>query len=74
MNCPFYGRHPFRTGLMDSGGNQCAIIADSYAPCVMEVSLKETPDYLTCELLKQARLCRSVIEEACRGLPEREPS
>lgn len=51
-NCPFYGRHmiliaqgsvslmPLRLILLDSGGNQCAITMDGYAPCLLEIEGK----------------------------------
>jgi hypothetical protein len=37
--CPFYGMHaiPSAAALMGSGGNQCALITDSYAPCRLEI-------------------------------------
>jgi hypothetical protein len=52
VNCPFYGRHltpaasahafqearrhPF--ALISQHGNQCAIVTDSYAPCLLEIA------------------------------------
>jgi hypothetical protein len=42
-NCPFYGRYLF-TGagavpflLIASSGNQCGLVTDAYAPCVLEI-------------------------------------
>ncbi len=60
MSCPFYGNSASRVsfGLIASGGNQCAIIVDSYAPCVMEVAMKKPPDAATCPLLKIAARAR----------------
>jgi len=57
MNCPFYARHavgePFAT-LVDTGGNQCALILDALAPCVMEVSDQKEPDAWRCPLIAAA--------------------
>lgn len=36
-NCPFYGCHDAMGLLIDSGGNQCALISESYSPCKMEL-------------------------------------
>lgn len=49
--CPFYGMHAIRGArmLMGSGGNQCAVIANAYAPCRMERDGKE-PIFEDCEL------------------------
>lgn len=39
-NCPFYGRHFVLLGrpftLVTQHGNECALIATSYSPCLME--------------------------------------
>lgn len=43
MQCPFYGKHaalvnsPSGGLLAESGGNQCALIIESYAPCKLEI-------------------------------------
>jgi hypothetical protein len=61
MSCPFYGKHAVaddRFPLIDSGGNQCALILDSFAPCVMEVSLAREPDAAKCGLLRVAAVAR----------------
>lgn len=67
MNCPFYGKHAVameKLGgvLVDSGGNQCAIIARSFSPCVMEVWLGKEPDSNTCELLRSVSIQRELYE------------
>lgn len=41
INCPFYGRHFFRGRdggflLVGQGGNECAAVTTSFAPCAME--------------------------------------
>ena len=52
--CPFYGFNGmFRFGdMMDSEGNQCALITDSYSPCQMEMDGDE-PNWNLCPI-KQA--------------------
>ncbi len=49
-NCPFYGRHLFNTSLiqrgtpftlMDSRGNQCALVTGTYSPCYLELEGRE---------------------------------
>jgi hypothetical protein len=62
MNCPFYGRalfaqmiQPFRFVLLDSQGNQCAIITDSHAPCRMEIEGLPI-DWKECPLVQHVRL------------------
>lgn len=39
--CPFYGFAYAMGVLMDSKGNQCALITSSYSPCRMEISGQE---------------------------------
>ena len=34
--CPFYGFYEADGSMVDSGGNQCALIADRHSPCKME--------------------------------------
>ena len=34
--CPFYGFSGIPGILMDTEGNQCALVSDSYSPCYME--------------------------------------
>ena len=55
MNCPFYGKHATREfGLVDSNGNQCALILDAYAPCYMEALTSTPANAEACELLASA--------------------
>lgn len=65
-NCPFYGRHmyipqvtsggrPFPFILMSQGGNQCALVINSYAPCWMETH-NQPIDWKQCPLVKDIRL------------------
>jgi hypothetical protein len=64
MNCPFYGKHPsIETGvIMDdpSGGNRCALIVDSHAPCLMEI-LGYPVDATSCELLFTVSQLRRIL-------------
>lgn len=62
MNCPFYshnlvmnhgGARPII--LIDTSGNQCALIADAIAPCQMEIEGK-TPDWKECPRVGEIRL------------------
>ena len=66
MNCPFYGRSmyvSFSRGLsaglpfvlMDSRGNQCGLVCDKYAPCMLERD-HEPVEWRTCPLVKSARM------------------
>jgi len=47
--CPFYGFNGMFGGLIDSRGNQCALVKKSYSPCQMELD-GETPDWHNCPL------------------------
>ena len=57
MNCPFYGRYAALLGsgnfpiLIDSHGNQCALITSSFAPCIREHEGLPV-DWQECELLQ----------------------
>jgi hypothetical protein len=64
MNCPFYGRAMYQTGLiggprpillLDTRGNQCAIVTTSHTPCSMEVNGEE-PDWKACPLVRELRM------------------
>jgi hypothetical protein len=46
-SCPFYGKSGIGGVLMDSLGNQCALILDAHAPCRMERA-GETPNWTRC--------------------------
>lgn len=50
--CPFYGMsHPIMVGhLLDSEGNQCALITSSHSPCKMEMA-GQAPDWDKCGFL-----------------------
>jgi hypothetical protein len=55
MNCPFYGRSGARFPiLLQSGGNQCALLVHSFSPCEMEM-IGRAPDWKECELVKSFR-------------------
>lgn len=67
--CPFYGYNAipeFRI-LASSGGNQCALKIGRFAPCMVEVYLKQPPEWSTCPLSGPyrpacANLARVMIE------------
>jgi hypothetical protein len=51
--CPFYGFSGFGAfgigaPMMDSQGNQCALVVDSHSPCAMLIR-GDTPDWFLCE-------------------------
>jgi hypothetical protein len=57
-NCPFYGRHLYSASskivdppfyLIDSRGNQCAVIQSAFAPCQMEIAQKPV-DWRVCSV------------------------
>ena len=56
MNCPFYGHHFVQVGrpflLLATGGNQCAIVTESYAPCALAIE----------DLPVEWSACRRVME------------
>ena len=45
--CPFYGFNGMFDVMIDSKGNQCALITDSHSPCQMEMQ-KQRPDWSKC--------------------------
>tara|TARA_Y100000034_G_C6888479_1_gene408324 strand:+ start:1185 stop:1526 length:342 start_codon:yes stop_codon:yes gene_type:complete len=61
--CPFYGfsNLPQNT-LIYSGGNQCALITNSFSPCQMEMR-KETPDWTKCNFNQDDAETRSGLEK-----------
>lgn len=61
MSCPFYGKNGMFGRLLDSGGNQCALIVTSYAPCVMQMDGEE-PDGKTCTVVARARQIHGLVE------------
>jgi hypothetical protein len=56
--CKFYGNSAIvlrATGrLLMSGGNECALIATSYAPCAMEIAGAK-PDEGACPIAEESR-------------------
>lgn len=59
-NCPFYGRYLFGSlshvdqrpfMLLDSYGNQCAVIMVAHSPCYLEVEGKPV-DWRECQRVK----------------------
>jgi hypothetical protein len=50
-DCRFYGCHAIVSMqvLAESGGNQCALITNAYAPCRMEIE-GNPPDWSKCPL------------------------
>ncbi len=50
MSCPFYGQCalPVLKTTHPTGGNQCALIVESFSQCVMEVR-QNKPDWDKCE-------------------------
>lgn len=62
MNCPFYGHSMFfnivlppRFLLIDSGGNQCALITDAHSPCMLEINGQEV-EWRLCPRVREARM------------------
>ena len=62
MSCPFYGKHAAVevNAIVGQGGNQCALIIDSYAPCVMEQRGLAVDAY-DCDLLQVASRLRASL-------------
>ena len=50
MSCPFYGKHSFALMrvLVNSRGNQCALVTDAFAPCYLEIEGR-APDLEKCK-------------------------
>lgn len=62
MNCPFYGRSMFinavwppRILLIKSHGNQCALVTDAHAPCLMEIN-GDPIEWRECPRVKDMRM------------------
>jgi hypothetical protein len=51
MKCKFYGAAASikQELLIDTGGNQCALIVEAHAPCRMEIAALD-PELEACEL------------------------
>jgi hypothetical protein len=73
MRCPFYGKHAVPwLPLIDSGGNQCALILDSFSPCFMEVTMQAPPEADECILLTGLEKLHQIgLREAARWRSER---
>ncbi len=58
--CPFYGLNMAQIvfAITESEGNQCALIQDSVAPCVMEIR-GGTPDWSSCLRNKESKEAES---------------
>jgi len=61
--CPFYGFNGMFGVMMDSEGNQCALINDSYSPCQMEIQ-DQRPDWTRCNLLRD----NAIPEETLKNM------
>ena len=51
--CRFYGMNGMAGKLIPQGGNQCALIINSYSPCWMETEAQTTPDEANCPVALQ---------------------
>lgn len=64
-NCPFYGRALFtsfagapdrpRFLLIDSRGNQCALVTDAHSPCMLEIA-GQPVEWRDCPRMKDVRM------------------
>ena len=58
-NCPFYGYHLALVGrpfvLLNSRGNQCAIVVDAFSPCYLEIEGKPV-DWRVCVRVADRRI------------------
>lgn len=62
-NCPFYGCAMYQHGLgapapfilLGTGGNQCALIRDRHAPCLMEQN-HDVVEWHLCPLVGDLRI------------------
>ena len=61
--CPFYGFNGMWGSLLDSQGNQCALITTSYSPCQMEMAGQQ-PSWNLCPMHRDS------TEEQIRELEE----
>lgn len=67
MNCPFYGRHfvegrfvpgsgpALPMALLNSEGNQCALVTTSFTPCYLEIEGKPV-DWRSCKRVAMIRI------------------
>lgn len=46
--CAYFGKASTQLGLIDTGGNQCALVLDAHSPCYLVVTENRPPDWLTC--------------------------
>jgi hypothetical protein len=54
MSCRFYGKHSALGALVDSHGNQCALITEAFSPCRIETNGLR-PDETSCALALASR-------------------
>lgn len=68
--CPFYGFSNMGGSLIDSKGNQCALITNSYSPCQMEMR-EEEPNWQSCPLNNtEIRQRLTTISDKAKVFPE----
>lgn len=61
--CRLYGKNGMFGRLIPSGGDECALITDTYSPCKMEMH-GHAPDETRCTFFA-AELARRIQEETC---------
>jgi hypothetical protein len=68
--CPFYGFNCFGEILMDSEGNQCALMMNSISPCQMEMQ-DLLPDWEKCSFnIKENALAIEKMMDVCKIFPK----
>jgi len=60
--CPYYGFYLSRGIMVDTYGNQCALIINSYSPCQMEMN-KENPDWNKCSFIGNKERIELILAE-----------
>lgn len=64
VNCPFYGRALYQQNgidrpgpflLMNTHGNQCALVRDAHSPCMLE-TVQHPIDWRTCGRVDELRV------------------
>ena len=69
-DCPFYGFHAAREMLIDSEGNQCALITKRYSPCQMGIR-DQIPSWSECPFnTEESRRAISEYSGSFRVFPE----
>lgn len=70
--CPFYGFAYALSAMMDTQGNQCALIRDAHSPCRRQVYENQEPNWKECDICaeeEKPNFLKSLEDNCVRVFP-----